>query len=55
MRPHPGPDGGMAGREALNWIRTHPGAFLWLAAQRFANLWLGPFDRSVAAGGVFAA
>lgn len=31
-----------AGREALDWIETHPAAFVWLTSQRIANLWLGP-------------
>jgi hypothetical protein len=43
-----------AGREALDWIGAHPGVFLWLTIQRFANLWLGPLRRPVEARGVFA-
>lgn len=43
-----------AGREALDWIGAHPGVFLWLTVQRFANLWLGPLRRPVEARGVFA-
>jgi hypothetical protein len=43
-----------AGREALEWIRTHPGDFIWLTVQRFANLWAGPLHRPKAAAGVFA-
>lgn len=36
-----------AGEEALAWIRVHPAEFLWLTAQRFANLWAGPIHRPV--------
>ena len=36
-----------AGGEALVWIRTHPDEFLWLAAKRFANLWIGPVYKPV--------
>jgi hypothetical protein len=36
-----------AGGEALEWIRAHPAKFLWLTAQRFANLWAGPLHRPV--------
>jgi hypothetical protein len=36
-----------AGAEAVLWIRTHPAEFLWLTAQRFANLWVGPLHRPV--------
>lgn len=43
-----------AGYEALEWIRTNPGDFLWLTLQRFANLWAGPLHRPKAAAGVFA-
>ena len=43
-----------AGQEALDWIRTHTGDFLWLTVQRIANLWLGPLHRPLAASGVFA-
>ncbi|NIM48618.1 MAG: hypothetical protein GTN78_01320 [Gemmatimonadales bacterium] len=31
-----------AGREALEWIKTHPAAFLSLTAQRVAHFWVGP-------------
>ena len=31
--------------EAWEWIRSHPGEFLWLTARRAANLWLGPIHR----------
>jgi len=34
--------------EALTWIRGHPGAFLRLAVQRAAHIWLGPLDGSPA-------
>jgi hypothetical protein len=43
-----------AGQEALDWIRAHPGDFLWLTMQRIANLWVGPLHRPLAASGVFA-
>ena len=36
-----------AGGEALEWISAHPAEFLWLTAQRFANLWAGPLHRPV--------
>lgn len=36
-----------AGYEAWVWIRTHPTEFLWLTAQRFANLWAGPLHGPV--------
>lgn len=31
-----------AGREALDWIATHPGTFVGLTASRVAHWWLGP-------------
>lgn len=31
-----------AGREALDWIAGHPGAFLGLTGSRIAQFWLGP-------------
>jgi hypothetical protein len=31
-----------AGAEAREWIRSHPGTFLKLTAQRFAYFWAGP-------------
>ena len=40
--------------EALEWIRQHPGDFISLTVQRFANLWAGPLHRPKAAAGVFA-
>ena len=40
--------------EALEWIRTNPGNFIWLILQRFANVWAGPLQRTKAAAGVFA-
>ena len=40
--------------EALEWIRTNPGDFIWLTLQRFANVWAGPLQRTKAAAGVFA-
>jgi hypothetical protein len=43
-----------AGREALDWIRMHPGDSLWLTVQRVANLWAGPLHRPLAASGIFA-
>jgi hypothetical protein len=43
-----------AGHEALEWISTNPGDFLWLTLQRFANLWAGPLHRPRSAGGVFS-
>jgi hypothetical protein len=43
-----------AGQEALDWIRTHPGDFLWLTVQRMGSLWAGPLHRPLAAGGVLA-
>ncbi len=43
-----------AAYEALEWIRTHPGDFVWLALQRFANVWAGPWHRPREALGVFA-
>ena len=43
-----------AGHEALDWIRTHPGDFLWLTVQRIANLWLGPLHKTLASFGVLA-
>lgn len=43
-----------AGREALDWIRTHPGKFFRLTVQRIANLWLGPLYEPTAAAGVSA-
>ena len=36
-----------AGGEALAWISAHPAEFLWLIAQRFANLWAGPLHKPV--------
>jgi len=33
-----------AGREATDWIRGHPGAFLRLTGLRVAQFWLGPLD-----------
>ena len=36
-----------AGGEALAWISAHPVEFLWLTAQRFANLWAGPIHRPI--------
>ncbi len=42
----------LAGQDALEWIRAHPGEFLSLTLQRFANLWGGPWRRPQAAGGV---
>jgi hypothetical protein len=38
-----------AGREALDWIATNPGTFLWLTASRVAHWWLGPLDDPPAA------
>lgn len=32
-----------AGREALAWVRAHPGGFAVLTASRVAHWWLGPF------------
>jgi len=43
-----------AGQEALDWIRTHPGDFLWLTVQRIADLWLGLLHKPLAASGVLA-
>ncbi len=43
-----------AGREALDWIKTHPGGFLKLTVLRMANLWAGPLHRPPAAAGVSA-
>jgi hypothetical protein len=43
-----------AGQEALDWINTHPGDFLWLSLQRFSNLWAGQLQRPLAAAGVLA-
>jgi hypothetical protein len=38
-----------AGREALDWIRAHPGSFVGLTASRAAHWWLGPlYDPPVA-------
>ncbi len=34
-----------AQKEAFDWIRSNPDDFLWLAVQRFANLWSGPLHR----------
>jgi hypothetical protein len=34
-----------AGAEAIDWIRTHPAAFLRLTASRFTQYWLGPLRR----------
>ncbi len=31
-----------AGREALDWIKTHPGTFVGLTASRVVHWWLGP-------------
>jgi MFS family permease len=31
-----------AGREALDWIRAHPGTFVGLTASRLVHWWLGP-------------
>jgi hypothetical protein len=42
----------LAGQDALEWIRAHPGEFLSLTLQRFANLWGGPLYRPQAAAGV---
>jgi hypothetical protein len=42
----------LAGRDALAWIRAHPGEFLSLTLKRFANLWGGPLYRPQAAPGV---
>ncbi len=33
-----------AGREATEWIRSHPAAFLRLTGLRVAQFWLGPVD-----------
>ena len=43
-----------AGRDALDWARTHPGKFLLLTAQRIANLWAGPLHRPMSVPGVLA-
>ena len=43
-----------AQQEALQWISKHPAEFLWLTAQRFANVWAGPLHRPLAAGSVLA-
>ena len=38
-----------AGQEAMDWIQTNPGEFLWLSIRRFANIWAGPhYDPSAA-------
>jgi len=34
-----------AQEEAFDWIRSNPDEFLWLAVQRFANVWFGPWHR----------
>ena len=38
-----------AQREALAWIREHPGRFLRLTASRVAHFWLGPLHRPLEA------
>lgn len=35
-----------AGKEAIEWIRTHPRAFLLLTTQRIVYFWFGPVGRS---------
>jgi len=43
-----------AGREAMDWIRAHPGGFLRLTVGRIGNLWLGSLGRSWTSFGVLA-
>lgn len=43
-----------AGHEALDWIRNHPGDFLWLTVQRIVILWVGPVQWPLAISGTFA-
>jgi hypothetical protein len=43
-----------AGREALEWIRTHPAAFLRLTASRVIHFWCGPLHRPWTAATVTA-
>jgi hypothetical protein len=43
-----------AKREALAWIRAHPGTFLRLTASRAAHFWLGPLHRPFEAAQVTA-
>lgn len=38
-----------ARNEAIEWIRSHPAVFLWLASRRFAYFWCGPLDRPLTA------
>ncbi len=38
-----------AENEALAWMSSHPGAFMWLTVRRFAYFWFGPLDRPLAA------
>ena len=41
-----------AGKETLEWIRAHPGEFLSLTLQHFANFWGVPLHRPRAVSGV---
>jgi hypothetical protein len=41
-----------AGREALAWIRSHPGDFARLAASRVLHFWCGPLHRPLTALGI---
>jgi len=43
-----------ARNEALKWIRTNPGAFLWLTAQRTLYFWFGSPYQPWAAMGILA-
>jgi len=41
-----------AGREAMEWIRTHPATFAGLTASRVAHFWFGPLHRPQTAAAV---